>query len=939
MVAPRGQAERLRAHRKPARVRVRRLLLPLLATWIVIGASAGAADAQKPVNTLKPEVVGNPLIGERLVCGAGSWAGAVSEFSYRWVRDAIAVASGLTYIVSAADEGHSLWCVVTAIGSDGQAEAESGNSIAIPGGNTTIAPENVAPPEVSGRATAGETLSCSTGEWTGTPAPGFTYQWVRDQGLGGETAIESAIASSYKVGGEDEGHSLTCRVTATNSAGSASKLSNAVHVPGTKPKNLSPPAVLGIEPSALGESLTCSPGTWSTTPAPTFTFQWVRDRGLAGETVIAGQTSSTHTVSAADQLHSLSCKVIATNSVGSSEAVSSNSIKVPGSRPQNSLPPEILGTPAVGHTLTCESGTWTGVPVPTYSYLWVRDQGMPGEEAIGAANTSTYVARAEDRGHSLSCVVTAANSEGSASQSSERVVVPVGSGGSPPANELPPRVSGEAVLGATLACSPGTWSGTPTPTLSYQWLRDGSSIAFATAGTYVVVEADQGHTLSCRVGAVNSEGAASKTSADALEIPGLAPENVEPPEVTGTPALGETLTCLHGGWSGQPPPAFSYQWLRDGSSIASATASSYTVGEEDRGQSLSCRVYAKNSAGAAEATSSNSLEVHGNQPQNIVAPEVSGTLAVGNTLTCSPGTWSGQPPPTYTYQWLLNGVDIPSAIEPTYTIAPPDRGLTLACEVTASNHEGSGSATSKGAHVPGTRPIPVEAPQVLGAAAVGAQLTCQRGIWNGQPPPTFAYEWLRDGTTIVSASGSTYTVQLADEGHLLSCDVIATNSEGRTEMESSNALPIRGAAARAGSRTVPAFPPVARAARTLTAAQILAKLRTALARAQRAARISSLRRSGVYSFSFAAPIAGRLEVIWYDAAARSSHSAKSNPLVIAQSATSFARAGTETVRLRLTGAGRRLLADSRRVTLATKGVFTRPRVRPVSWLETVVLSR
>jgi hypothetical protein len=138
---------------------------------------------------------------------------------------------------------------------------------------------------------------------------------------------------------------------------------------------------------------------------------------------------------------------------------------------------------------------------------------------------------------------------------------------------------------------------------------------------------------------------------------------------------------------------------------------------------------------------------------------------------------------------------------------------------------------------------------------------------------------------------------------------------------------------------VPAFPPVARAARALTAAQILAKLRAALARAQRAARISSLQRTGVYSFSFAAPIAGRLEVTWYQAPTRSGRAASSKPAVIAQSSTSFARAGTETVKLRLTSAGRRLLADSRRVALATKGEFVRARARPVAWFETIVLTR
>ncbi len=190
----------------------------------------------------------------------------------------------------------------------------------------------------------------------GRPAPTFTYQWVRDAGTD-ETTIATATASTHLVVSEDEGHLLACRVTATNSAGSASKLSaNSLSVTATKPQDEVAPRVLGIEPAAVGGSLTCSPGTWSETPAPTFVYRWVRDAGLPGEAIIESATSSTYTVESGDQLHSLSCRVIATNSAGSSEAASSNSLAVGGSKPADTAAPHVVGTPAVGATADVRKG-------------------------------------------------------------------------------------------------------------------------------------------------------------------------------------------------------------------------------------------------------------------------------------------------------------------------------------------------------------------------------------------------------------------------------------------------------------------------------------------------------------------------------------------------------------------------------------------------------
>ena len=114
MVEWRPRGLRRPAHGAPLHRHARRLTLAwVAAACAVLGPFAGAAAAQ-PVNNTRPEVVGNALVGERLVCGAGSWTGPVQEFRYAWIRDGVHFASGVTYTVAAGDKGHTLWCAVTA---------------------------------------------------------------------------------------------------------------------------------------------------------------------------------------------------------------------------------------------------------------------------------------------------------------------------------------------------------------------------------------------------------------------------------------------------------------------------------------------------------------------------------------------------------------------------------------------------------------------------------------------------------------------------------------------------------------------------------------------------------------------------------------------------------------------------------------------------------
>ena len=90
-------------------------------------------------------------------------------------------------------------------------------------GILSTAPVNTVAPAITGTAQEGQTLSCSTGTWTGTAPITYTYQWYR-----GASAIGSATNSTYTLVTADVGQNIKCTVTATNIAGNSNANSNTV---------------------------------------------------------------------------------------------------------------------------------------------------------------------------------------------------------------------------------------------------------------------------------------------------------------------------------------------------------------------------------------------------------------------------------------------------------------------------------------------------------------------------------------------------------------------------------------------------------------------------------------------------------------------------------------------------------------------------------------
>lgn len=197
--------------------------------------------------------------------------------------------------------------------------------------------------------------------------------------------------------------------------------------------------------------------------------------------------------------------------------------------PTNTGAPTVVGTPAVGSTLTATNGGWKGSGAITYAFQWQSSpNGTSGWTAApgSGATTSSYTVAVADAGRYLRVVVTASAAGGSAAVASAgRGVLPY--------NSAAPTTSGSLIVGRVVTATSGTWI-PGAPSFAYQWqVLNGTTWANATgtgnaSAKYTIAGADQGRQLRALITATSPAGAAVAPSA-ATGVVAAAP--------TGTVAL------------------------------------------------------------------------------------------------------------------------------------------------------------------------------------------------------------------------------------------------------------------------------------------------------------------------------------------------------------------------------------------------------------------
>ncbi|MFK4788873.1 fibronectin type III domain-containing protein [Microbacterium sp. ZW T5_56] len=349
-------------------------------------------------------------------------------------------------------------------------------------------------------------------------------------------------------------------------------------------------------------------------------------------------------------------------------------------------------------------------------------------------------------------------------------------------------------VGVRLTAGAGTWTASDAA-LTFQWLRNGAAITGATAKTYTPVAADLAAALSVRVTASRAGWLAGiAVSAAATVGAGTIPA-APVPTISGTPAVGKTLTAVSGSWTSGTK--LTYQWKRNGINVSGATAATYRLAAADKGAKLTVTVTGALAGYTSASRLSASTAAVAAGTLTIGTPTISGKVAVGQRLSAAPGTWTAGA--SFTYQWLRDGIAITGATGSAYNVAVADLGKKISVKVTGSlSGYTTASKTSAVtvAVVRGTLTAPV--PTIVGTAKVGVKLTATAGSWTSGTKLT--YQWLRDGVAISGATASTYTAVAADAGKKISVKVTGSLAGYTTVSKTSAAT----ASVALGTLTAPA---------------------------------------------------------------------------------------------------------------------------------------
>jgi hypothetical protein len=352
-------------------------------------------------------------------------------------------------------------------------------------------------PTVTGAAIVGNTLGVS-----GIPS-GFKaeYQWLRD-----DKVIPDATKSTYKVVEADAGTMVSVKVTITKSgyasrSATSGKWSVSSEV-ALKTFEKSPvPTISGT--AKFGSTLTADPGTWS--PAIVPAFQWFRN-GVA----IKGANSSTYTLELADVARVIKVQVTG-SATGYKTLVKESAAteKVLRATFTESPAPTISGTAKVGSKLTAKVGTWS--PKITPAYQWYRNSAL-----IKGATSSSYTLVAADLNKTITVKVTgtASGYETLVKASGATAKVARGTFTKTPT----PTISGTLKVGQKLTVSTGTWS-PKADALKIQWYASGKAISGATSKTFKLTSKQKGKTITVKVtGSKAGYTTVTKTSAKSKKV-------------------------------------------------------------------------------------------------------------------------------------------------------------------------------------------------------------------------------------------------------------------------------------------------------------------------------------------------------------------------------------------------------------------------------------
>ena len=693
-------------------------------------------------------------------------------------------------------------------------------------------------PTISGTAQVGETLTADVSgiaDADGRDNASFSYQWVREDG-GTDTDIQGETSSTYTLTDDDEGKTVKVRVSFTDDAGNEETLTSATTAAVAARPNTpatGQPTIGGT--AQVGETLTVNISDiddQDDLENVTFSYQW-----QANDSDIPGATSSSYTLTDADLGKTVKVRVSFTDDAGNPETLTSAATDVVTEPPAEPLTATLENTPESHDGQTVFTFELRFSEDFGLSYVTLRDHAftVTGGTVTGAgrlerpSNIRWEIHVQPDSESDVTVVLPITedcNHQGAictedGEQLSNRLELTVSG---PQSSDQNTPATGQPTIGGTVQVGETLTGGVSgiddadrleNASFSYQWVReDGGTdtdIQGETSSTYTLTDSDEGKTVRVRVSFTDdAENPESRTS-DATTAVAAKPNTpaTGQPTIGGTVQVGETLTAGVSGIDDQDElnnATFSYQWVReDGGTetdIEGATDSTYTLTDDDEGNTVKVRVSFTDDAGNPESRTSDATTAVAARPNTPATgePTIGGKAQVGETLTADVSDIADQDElenATFSYQWVREDggteTDIEDATDSAYILVAADEGKAIKVRVSFTDDAGNPeSLTSVATETVAAKPnTPATGqPTIGGTVQVGETLTADVSDIDdadGRDNAEFSYQWLADDAEIQGATDSTYTLVAADEGKAVKVRVTFTDDAGNQESRTSDA--------------------------------------------------------------------------------------------------------------------------------------------------------
>lgn len=322
----------------------------------------------------------------------------------------------------------------------------------------------------------------------------------------------------------------------------------------------------------------------------------------------------------------------------------------------------------------------------------------------------------------------------------------------------------------------------------YQWLRDGTEIVGATSKALTLSQSDVDSAISLNVsykdGSDTTETFSSSTTAK-VENVNDAPSGTL--KITGTTAQEDILTADTSDLSDiDGLGTFSYQWMRDGTSISGETKATLTLGETDVGKKIVVTVSYTDKQGTSEtvkSASTNAISNKNDVPTGSVTlsgEAVEGTILSLDTSTIADADGLGD----LSVTWLRDGKTISGATSSNYTLSQKDVGASVSAKVTYVDGGGitESLSTSATAKVENQNDVPTGSIVLTGSNSEGSTLTLDASsVADEDGLGSFTIVWKADDSVIADASTSTYVLTSSEIGKTISAQVSYTDAQGTSE--------------------------------------------------------------------------------------------------------------------------------------------------------------